>query len=139
MSSTHGPSPLDSVRRCQWGYQGSPQPNTCIYYVVPTGTEWSQIGVRPGADDAGRAGGLVLAREQVVGAFQRNETAGVARGPEDLAGVGDADGVVGGRMHDQQRTTQGADLFAEICVADIFDEMTLESERLAADRERCLA
>ena len=56
----------------------------------------SQVRVGPGADDPRRPRGLVLPGEQMVGAFERDEAAGVAGRAEDLAGVGDADGVVGG-------------------------------------------
>ena len=75
----------------------------------------------------------------MVGAFQRHEAAGVPGGAEDLTRVGDADSVVGRRMHDEQRPSQGADSFAEIGGADVLDEISLESQCLAADEECCLA
>ena len=69
----------------------------------------------------------------MVGALERDEATWMAGGAEDLARVGDADRVVGGRVHDKQRPAQGADLLAEIGGADVFDEMPLERERLTAD------
>ena len=50
-----------------------------------------EIGVGPGADDPRRPSRLVLSGEQVVGALERDETAGVPCGAEDLARVRDAD------------------------------------------------
>src|ERR1700758_176349 len=92
----------------------------------PSARRDSQIRVGPSADDAGRPRRLILTGEHMVGAFQRYEAAGVPRGAEDLARIGDANSVVGRRMHDEQRPSQGADPFAEIGGPDVLDEMSLE-------------
>ena len=99
----------------------------------------SEVGVRPGADDAGRSRGLVLPGEQVVGTFERDEVAGMPGSPEDLARVRDADGVVGGRMQHHQCPAQGSDPLAQIGGAHVLDEVPFECERLTADEERCLS
>src|SRR4051794_37871188 len=78
-----------------------------------------QIGVGPRADDSRGPGGLVLAGQQVVGAFEGDEAARVPGGTEDVAGVFDADGVVGGGVHHQQRAAQGADALAKVGGADV--------------------
>src|SRR5262245_43754964 len=75
----------------------------------------------------------------MVGTLERNEAARMAGRAKDLAGVGDADGVVGRRMHDEQRPPQGAYPLVKIRIADIVDEMALQRERLTADEERRLA
>ena len=54
-------------------------------------------------------------------------------GLEDIAGVLDADGVVGRGVQDQQRQLQVPDLVAQIGTADILDESPLEGQCLAAD------
>jgi hypothetical protein len=72
----------------------------------------------------------------VVGPFEGDKAARVARGPEDLACIRDADRVVGGRMHDKQRPAQGADPLAQIRGAYVLDEVPPERECLAADQER---
>ena len=59
-----------------------------------TGVE-SEVGIRPGADDASGPCGLVLSGEEVVGSFEGNEAARMTGGPEDVACILDADGVVG--------------------------------------------
>src|SRR4051812_36672651 len=46
-----------------------------------------EVGIGPGADDPGSAGGLVPPEEQVVGAFQGHEAARMPRGAEDLARI----------------------------------------------------
>ena len=63
----------------------------------------AEVCVRPGADDSARPMCLATRCEQVIGAFQRDEAARVTGQPEYLARVLDADGVVGGRVQDQQR------------------------------------
>ena len=98
-----------------------------------------EVGVGPGADDAGRPLGLVAAGEQVVGALQGHEAARVPRRPEDLTRVRDAHGVVGRGVHHQQRPTQRADLLVQVRRAHVLDEVPPQGERLAADEEGCLA
>src|SRR3954464_3997172 len=97
-----------------------------------------QVRVRPGADDACGTPGLVLSGEEVVGALERHEAARVPRGPEDLAGVGNADGGVGGSVHHQERSVQGADPLVQVGTADVLDEVPPEGQRLASDQERSL-
>ena len=75
----------------------------------------------------------------MIGALERHETARVPGGSEDLARVRDADGVVRGRMHDEQRSFQRADALAQIGGADVLDEVPFEGQRLAPDEERRFA
>ena len=59
--------------------------------------------------DPGGACGLVLAGEEVVGALEGDEAAGMPRGTEYVAGVRDAHGVIGRRMHQQQGAANSLD------------------------------
>ncbi len=59
--------------------------------------------------DPGGACGLVLAGEEVVGALEGDEAAGMPRGREYVAGVRDAHGVIGRRMHQQQGAANSLD------------------------------
>ena len=71
------------------------------------------IGDRPATWRISDAFHATLVREcgnrtlvQVVGALERDETAGMPRSPEDIAGVLDAHRVVGRRVHHQQGPAQ---------------------------------
>src|SRR6202046_5236377 len=70
----------------------------------------AEICVGPRADYAARPMRLAALGEQMVGALERDEAARVAGQAEDLARVLDADGVVGGRVQDQQRQVEALDL-----------------------------
>ena len=54
-----------------------------------------EVGVGPRADDSGCPMCLAAGGEQVIGALERDEAAGVAGQAEDLAGALDADRIVG--------------------------------------------
>ena len=58
---------------------------------------------------------------------------------EDVAGIVDADGVVGRGVHDQQGPAQGFDAVAQIGGADVLDEMAAQCQSLASDRQLCFA
>ncbi len=60
-------------------------------------------------------------------------------GPEDLAGVGDADGVVRRRVHHQQGPTQRPDALAQVGLPHVLEEVPTQRQRLAADQEGRLA
>ncbi len=65
-----------------------------------------EIAPGPGGDDIGDIDRVMLLREQMIGAGQQDEALGMFGSDENLRGVVDAHGVVGGRMHDQQRLVQ---------------------------------
>jgi len=98
-----------------------------------------QVRIRPCADDLRQAFGLAGSCEQVVGTFQLDEAAWVTRGAENLAGVNDADGVVGWRMRHQKCAAQLPDLLVQIGGPDVLYEVTPQRQRFSADEERCLA
>ena len=65
-----------------------------------------EIAIGPGRDDARHVDGVACAADEMVGAGERNETFRMFCREKDLAGIVDADGVVGRRMKHQQRLVQ---------------------------------
>ena len=57
----------------------------------------------------GDIAGVARQAQEMIGAGQRNEAFGMFGGQEDLAGIVDADGVVGRRMKHQERLVQIGD------------------------------
>ena len=60
-------------------------------------------------------------------------------GDEDMGGVVDADGVVGRRVHDQQRLVQFGHLRRQVVLGDVVEEFALDVERAAGQRDFDLA
>ena len=87
------------------------------------------IAFGPGGDDVGDIGGIALVAEQMIGAGQRHETLGMLGGDEDIGGVVDPDGVVGRRMHDQQRLVQFGDMRHQAMLGDVVEEFALDVKR----------
>ncbi len=58
----------------------------------------------------------------MIGVRQRHETLGMLGGEEDIGGVVDADGVVGRRVHDQQRLVQLCDMRHQAVMGDVVEE-----------------
>ena len=75
----------------------------------------------------------------MIGAGERDKALGMLGGDEDLGGVVDADGVVGRRMHDQQRLVQVGDLRHQLVLGDVVEEFALDVERPAGERDLDLA
>ena len=72
----------------------------------PAAARRDRCSARPGRDHFGDIGGIAALAQQMIGAGQRDEALRVLCGHENAGGVVDADGVVGRRMHDQQRLVQ---------------------------------
>ena len=65
----------------------------------------------------------------MIGARQRHKTLGMLGRDENIGGVVDPDGVVGRRMHDQQRLVQLGDMRHQIMLGDVVEEFALDMER----------
>ena len=97
------------------------------------------IALRPGGDDVGDIGRVALAGEQMIGARQRHKALGMLGRDEDMRGIVDADGVVGRRMHDQQRLVQLCHLRHQAVLGDVVEEFALDVKRPAGELDFDLA
>src|SRR5262245_43713945 len=94
--------------------------------TLPQSLSAAEVRVGPRANDPPRAFGLARTGEQMLGALQGHEAPRVPRGAEDVAGVLDAHGVVGGRVQDQKWELERPDLVVQVGGADVFDECPFE-------------
>ena len=76
---------------------------------------------------------MQLEIEQTALRKERDEASRVSCLAEDLPGVGDVDGVVGGRMQHDERQAQLAYTVAQAGMVDVVDEGALEDEGPPAD------
>jgi len=83
--------------------------------------------------------GVAIAAEQVIGAVERNEALRMLGGGKNVAGIVDADSVVGRRMEDQQRLVQCRDMPGEILLRDVVEERAADAEGAAGERDFDLA
>ena len=93
-----------------------------------------EIALGPGRDDARHIGGVARAADEVIGAGERDETFGMLCREKNLAGIVDADRVVGRRMKHQQRLVQVGDEGFEILLRDIVEQAAADAERPAGQR-----
>ena len=98
-----------------------------------------EIARGPGGDDVGDIGGIAPFAQQMIRAGQRDKTLGMLGGDEDARGVVDADGVVGRRMHDQQRLVQVGHMRHQAVLGDVVEEFARDVERPAGERDLDLA
>ena len=70
---------------------------------------------------------------------QRDEALGMLGRDKNARRVVDADGIVGRRMHDQQRLVQFGDMLHQAMLGDVVEEFALDAERPAGERDLDLA
>ena len=75
----------------------------------------------------------------MIGAGERDEAFRMLRGEENVAGIVDADRVVGRRMKYQQRLVQRADAGGEHLLGDIVEKSAADAELPAGERDLDLA
>ena len=94
-----------------------------------------QVARCPGDDAAGDVFGVFGAREQVIGAVQRDEALGVAGGFVDFLGLLDGDCGVVRRVKDQQGLAQTGDAAGLVVAGHVFQELALDGELATGQRD----
>ena len=73
------------------------------------------------------------------GIVETDKAFGVPGRGENLQAVLDGDGLVGGRVHDEQRSVQGRNGVLHVRALQVVEELLLELESRATDRDARLA
>jgi len=94
-----------------------------------------EITYDPGSDQNGDINSVTLPAQKMIAIRQRYETLGMFGRDENPRRIVDADGVVGRRVHDQQRLVQLGDVRHQIVLGDVVEKFALDVERPARERD----
>jgi hypothetical protein len=97
------------------------------------------VAADPGGDHIGNVGGVAPLAQKMVGIGQRHEALRMFGSDKDPSRIVNADGVVGRRMHHEQRLAQMGDVIHQAVLFDIVDELALDGEGAARKRNVSLA
>ena len=103
------------------------------------GRDRIEVARGPRGDDVGDVGGIASLGQQVIRARQRHEALGVLGRDKDTGRIVDADGIVGRRVHDQQRLVQLRHMIHQIVLGDVVEKLASDMKRPARQRDFDLA